>query len=222
MRERVRARFFPQLPGAVLFFIPPGLHLDVQGLGDSFGEEEIARACGDVQISEAVPGRWTSTIVRARAAAKAERCQRHMQQEATEAAILRGSMDPRERDRAALLLEKQKVDSRAREIKKILSQAKARAALTGQYMSVTRYRDLEIELEAAKQKSQAIQTQLGLLREAAKAENVATRTTLESAFMTAAREMLHEEDFEDLMGRAREILEEMEAEAAARKAALTG
>ena len=91
----------------------------------------------------------------ARSAAKAERWQRARQQEATEAAILRGSVDPRERDRAALIQEKQKVDSRAREIKTTLSQAKTRAALTGQYMPVTRYRALERELEEAKDKSQA-------------------------------------------------------------------
>lgn len=211
MRERVRARFFPQLPGAVLFFIPQGLRLDVQGLGDTFGQQEIARACGDVQISEAVPGRWTSTIVMARSAAKAERGQRQLLQEATEAAILRGSVDPKERDRAALILEKQTVDGRAREIKTALAAARCRAATTGQYMPTTRFRALEKELEDVKQKSQAIQAQLTQLKEAEKVANVASRATLDAAFVTAARELLHEEDFEDLMGRAREILEERSA-----------
>lgn len=222
MRERVRARFFPTLPGAVLFFIPEGLKLDVQGLGGTFDREDLARACGDVQISEELPGRWTTPILRARSAAKAERNQRHKEQEATEAAVLRGSVDPNERDRAKLVLQKQEADARCRDLKNQITRAKTEAATRGVYMPPRQFRALELELESAKQRCQAIQAMLGQLREAQKAQNMLNHATFERAFLEAAREILHEEDLEDLNARAREILDGMEAEAEARQAAVAG
>src|SRR5262245_43018899 len=169
MRERIRARYFPKWPGAVLFFIPEGLRLTVRELEAPCEREQLQRACDDLQISEAEPGRWTQSILMARAAAKAERQQRQNQQEASEAAILRGSVDPKERDRAKLLQEKHRVEGRMREIKATLAEAKSRASTTGCYMPPRQYRGLESELGQTKQQVEAINAQLGQIKAAEKA-----------------------------------------------------
>jgi len=199
MSERIRARFFTGQPGAILFFIPEGASLNVEALQAPFGNEEIRRACGDVQISECLPEALRPEIVRARLDARAERGQRQRQDEANQAVVLRGSIQRGERSRSEVVLEKLAIDERIRALKGKIAQATSLAATTGRYMDREEFRSLEAQLENEKQKSQALQVWLGKLRSEEKDRNRLQQISEERAFMQAARETLDEQTFDKLL-----------------------
>jgi hypothetical protein len=206
------------MPGAILFFIPEGQRLTVQGLGSDFGEEDVVRACGDdVHVTGADPGTYRHSIDMARLKARSERRQVHLQREATTVTARLESSDVREQERGKLLSEKAEVDERARQLKKSLSDARRKASTRGEYMAPEKFRDMERLLEEVKRNGQAIQMRLAQLNETERRERSAgsaeRAAVFERAFINAARQLLSREVYSALIDQAREATASMTATA---------
>lgn len=205
----IRVVRFPHEPEMLLLYVPEDVALEVQTLQHPFTRAKIVDAFPiGTHVSDGVPGRWTSTMSKVKKDLKAERGQRHRQQEETEAAIMRSSSSPFIQSRAEAILRKNAVDDRARALKVAINKAKSDLAQHGRYMDSKQYRKLEADLEAAKQESQAIQTRLGELREKEKAANIEQEKRNRDLFKKAAQSYLDPEDFEYILELAAEMQEE--------------
>jgi len=121
--------------------------------------------------SMAYVGRMTSAIRRIEREESAERAQRHKEHEASLAVILKTSASTLEQERAALILEKHQVDDELRRTQVRLSEARATAYTSGRYMDPSHYRQQERKVVQLRERSLAIQSELGKLRIRIKTEN---------------------------------------------------
>lgn len=114
------------------------------------------------------------------------------------AALLVSSVDPREREKARLLIERSQVDAESRRLKMVLADARRQAATTGRYMDARRYTALEGQLEASKKRSQELQADLTFINLQIKEQNRARGEDFRRAFYEVARERLDEATFDAL------------------------
>ncbi len=176
MNEPFRIHVFPDRPEFILIYAPPG-SFQLPRLGSPFVQGEVKEACNlaglEVRVSEAVPGRWTKAMLKAKSDARAERRQRQNLKVAVEATVLRGASSEDERERAELLLDKQRVDEDLARLKLELREAMNRVHTEGRYMPRREFQRKEARIEQLKLESQAIQVRLSELKAAEKARNIA-------------------------------------------------
>ncbi len=158
---------------------------------------EAAQAAGvEIRISEgAYVGRLRPVFDRLAKDARAERANQERERLAARSAIMRTAEDDIERQRAALVEEKLRVDDELRTLNAEIGDAKRRAFTRGSYLPPTQFRRLEQKAVELKDRSLAIQTALGRLRELRKKKNVATHENENHVFRRVAHEMLPEETF---------------------------
>lgn len=100
------------------------------------------------------------------------------------------------RERSELIVRKQEVDEKSRQLKEKIAEAKTGAYVNGVYVSD--FHDMQSELLKYKSESQAIQTRLSELRKEEKEENKKrTRNELER-FKQEAFKILEPEVFEKI------------------------
>ena len=114
------------------------------------------------------------------------------------AELLVSSVDPLERQKAQLILDKGKVDATTRELRQELAGARRMAAATGRYMDPRRYTALESAFERSKQESQRLQARIAELSLRIRERNRARGESFMRAFYQLAKERLDAETFERL------------------------
>lgn len=127
---------------------------------------EAARTAGvEVRISEATyVGRLRPVFDRMLMEQRGERHQQQREREAAKVVGMRMSGDSFQVARAQLLKEKTDVDDELRRLKTELGNAKSRAFERGVYLPPAEFRKKENRVEALKERSLAIQFELGQLR----------------------------------------------------------
>lgn len=114
-------------------------------------------------------------------------------------------------ERAALVAEKIQVDELTRTLKLKIVEAKRSAALHRRFMDSTEYQRLERRFEAAKQRSQAIQDELTLLKLQARRTPEQVKedhANFLGRFFRAAKQLLDPEDFRDVIDVANDTEED--------------
>jgi hypothetical protein len=205
----IRIMVFQDRPEALLIVVPDGSPPEVQlpTLRAPFTRAGVAMALGDAgivaRVSESVAGRWSTAILQAKNAAKAERRQRDKLQQASSAAVLRG---PDDIDRSRLIERKLVVDADIPVLKTKIGAAKAAAATRGVFMPPAQFRALESKLSTLQAESLAIQVKLGELKKAGKEKSRETRkedeVRFERRFIRIAKEILDEETFAEIVDEA--------------------
>lgn len=206
----IRIMVFVDRPDSVLLVAPDSDMPALPAMAAPFTKTSVSvamvEAGVDARVSESIAGRWTTAIVQATKADKAERAQKQMLHEATVATLLRSANDPALRDRALTIQRKHEVDDSLRTLKAKLVEAKAKAATRGAFMPIDEFRKLTARVDALKEESLALQTRLGELRDAEKAANreadKAERSAFPQRFMTAARKMLDPDTYNELVREA--------------------
>jgi hypothetical protein len=165
---------------------------------------EAARAANlDVRIVEtAYVGRLKPVFDRMAADERAERKQQQDLRTATFAAVMRTSNNPIERSRAQLVQEKTDVDNELRSVKTKIGEARSNASSRGVYLPPADFRRLEKRLDALKNRSLAIQAELGQLRAQRRQENVAANASSDRLFREVAHECLSPEQFMQIVHEA--------------------
>ena len=108
------------------------------------------------------------------------------------------------RERSEIVQKKQEIDASMRRLKQELQKARAQAATRGVYMDRAEY-----HLARLKQESQALQTRLGELKKAEKAENTRVYEQERMDFRQAAYELLPSDLFQKICDLA-ELCQEYE------------
>lgn len=167
----VRITLFHGEPEFLLVRVPAGesLRLAIDGPLDRAKVSTALAAQGvDYRITETVPGRWSTAIRKLVNDEKAEAGNKAQLSQAGVHSMLRSSNVPEERRRSEMVLRKQQIDARLREIKVMLTDARGRAATRGEYMPRATYVALTSETEQLKQESQSVQNALTALRDEGK------------------------------------------------------
>src|SRR5579863_9113795 len=116
----LRVMVFPERPDVLLYYVPDGESIVLSGSsGDyemtpPFTREKVAAAFRelgvDARVVEGTPGRWTSSMARARQDERSERGAAQVQRERMTASALSGSTSPEVRAYAEALTRKAEVD----------------------------------------------------------------------------------------------------------------
>lgn len=208
-----RIMIFPDRPDCLVVYLPEGISLHMPTLHAPFDKEGVAVAFADagvnVRISEGTPGQWNAAYSWLHKNERAERGQRMrlMQAVANQKRLDMGGIAG---SRAKVIDEKNQIDEEIRNLKVRLNEAKARAATHGEYMPVNIYRSMESELQQLKDKSQAMQTRIGELRDQERAERDAEHRIYAERFMHAAYGVLPEEWLQRVHGAAQVVCEDAE------------
>lgn len=206
----IRVLTFTDRPECLLIVATSDGAITLPRLRAPFVKHEVTRSLSEAgirsRVSETQAGRWSRAAVKAHAAEKAERFQQNKQREATEATLLRGAESVAARDRAEAIASKHAVDETIRNLKAKIGEAKSKRATTGQHMDPHAFRRLERDLALAQTESLALQTRLGELKKAEKAENIRLaneqQSTFRGAFFAAAKRTLDRAVFLDLLAQA--------------------
>jgi hypothetical protein len=202
----IRVMVFDDRPDCLLLYVPERVELAIPKVTAPFTKKNLLEAFQgqNVRITEAPnAGRWDTSVLAAKKAEKAERGQKQKLAEATQATFLRNGT-PLARTRAEAIEQKHQVDERIRGLQAELGEARSRARTTGDYLPVAVFRERENRLAALKLESQALQAQMGVLREKEKAENRAAHRDALEAFQKAAYRMLPRETFDNIIEAALE------------------
>lgn len=205
----IRVMWFPAKPEAIVVFADPG-EVDLPILTSPFDGASIKaafREAGiDVRVSEAVAGRWTNALRRAKQDQQSENKQRSQLAEAKAIAEMQASTSQHLRDRAAALHEKQRIDAELARVKKRIGEAMVSARTVGRFMNPARFRELEARRDRLKIQSQGIQAKLGDLRRAEKAANIAASSDHRERFIRnllgMLKEIMEPDEYEDLVAAA--------------------
>jgi hypothetical protein len=206
--EKLRLVVFPDQPEFLVVFVPDGARLRLPECLSPFRKRDIVNGLADLgvvaNVREGQPGRWTQSFQKMQNDAKAERGQKQRLREAADAHFGMRSADAATRDRSALMQEKHDADDQIRKLKAELQAARGRAARDGQYMDPGEYRKKEQRLGRLKQRSQALQTELGNAKKKRHANWAQT-------FYAAAQEALTEEEMQRVVTRAHELESESDS-----------
>jgi hypothetical protein len=200
--DRIRISVFDEFPECLMVFVPKNTELLLPLISAPFVVSEIAKACADSGIKATVrtgrPGRWSTEARRQLNDEKAMRRQLACLADAAKAAKLVSSEDSIEKERGALLLRKFDIDTKLRALRVDMTKAKQNAALNGIYLPRQEYRRMAMEIDSLATESQAIQVRLSEIKNA-------TGERLLNHFISAAREMLDESTFNEILDVARDM-----------------
>lgn len=164
----------------------------------------LAKEPGQIRIMEGPAGRWTESVLKARAAAAAERHQRQTLKEHRNAAMLLTSNDDIEKRRAELILKQRAVTDALIVAKAKHAKAKSNA-YEGRYMKPSAFRQLEAELVDLKQQSVALNVALGEIKKDIKERNIERSRSENDFFRTAAKQLLEDGVFAKIAELANEL-----------------
>lgn len=152
------------------------------------------------RVSESVPGRFTHAVEQAISAARAERSQRQREAEAARVAGVAASPDATDfdKERARIILEKQEIDARIRQLKADISSAKAAAATKGEYLAPEKFRQLHDRLAASQTRSLAMQRRLAEIKKERHDENLALQPDRDRRFIDRVKRLLPKETIKAL------------------------
>lgn len=200
----LRVMVFPDRPDVLLIYVPEGQELWLPRLKTPFDRHAVAMALGDAEIEarvrESVPGRYKIALTQALNEHKSEDAQRSREEEAARTHRVRTSKEATTYDlkRRELIAAKDKIDAELRTLKEEVGRAKANAATTGTFLPVKTFRDKMARITDLQSKSLAIQYQLGQLRKAEAAFNVAQGRRREEVFIDLVKKQLPEEEYKAL------------------------
>jgi hypothetical protein len=200
----IRVMVFPSRPDVLVIYVPEGEELWLPRMRSPFSRYDVANKLGEVDIparvSESVPGRFTHAVEQAINAARAERNQRQREEEAARIAAVITSPEATDLDkeRAKLLVEKQEVDDRIRQLKINIGSAKAAAATKGEYLPPAKFRLLQDRLTTSQTRSLAIQRRLGEIKKERRDGNVAAQPDRDRRFIDLVKQVLPREQLQDL------------------------
>lgn len=166
----VRVMLFPDKPQAILIHVPGGQSLWLPPLATPFDLDAVCGALDDHDVShvttEGDAGKWWVNATQQEKEEKAERASQEKQQLAER--MVRIKLSPAattfEKQRAELVLEKQKADDELRRLKLAISKAKSNAYLQGTYLTTRDFREKQQRLADLQMVSLALQARLGELR----------------------------------------------------------
>ena len=165
----MRATLFFNWPGAVLFCAEEGEQSIVvpSELALPLSKESVANAIAktgvEPRVMQTASGGWTAALTAAKNAEKSERAQKQKLREATESAVLRGSVSTLVRSHAEATVKKHEIDESIRVLKEQIGEAKKRAFTRGVYEDPRTFRGRESRLAALQLESQALQVRMGEL-----------------------------------------------------------
>lgn len=206
-----RLMVFPDRPDCLVLYLPKDTTVVLPPLASPLTKAGVAENCAqfglDVRVSEGTPGKWGAAYSSLHKAEKNERRQRHLLAEAAKNAERRSGSSAAT-SRAEAIAEKNAIDEQVRALKGEIGKAKVVAFETGKYMPANIYRAKEQQLKDLKDKSQALQTRIGELRDAEKKERAAVdqaeHHTYAEEFLKAARCVLPETVLQQIHGLLRE------------------
>lgn len=164
-KRPVRIMIFDERPDCILFYVPEGVELCVPPTMSPFTRTGVGEAFAkrSVRITNSTIGRWSDSYTVMRKAARAERAQHDKELQAKRVVLMKGGT-PLSNKRAELIEEKAKVDANIRDLKLQIGKAKARVVRHGEYMPPMQFRQLAEQLVENQERSLAIQSLLGDLK----------------------------------------------------------
>jgi hypothetical protein len=173
----IRVFVFSDHPEALLIVTQEGDEgtVALPPLAAPFERQAVAKALGDAHVNarvgERTSGRYSGVLHRTAREARNEVAQRQNEREAADARMFALASDPDLQERGKLILRKQAVDEQLRGLKEKIGQAKSAAYAERRYLPAQEYRQMEVDLDALKTESLALQARLGELKKAEKERN---------------------------------------------------
>lgn len=188
---------FSDQPNYLLVYVPDGLAAQLPVLRAPFTKTGLGLLFGDrglpARITESPSGTLSAHMRKVRGNEKSERRQREQLKQAHQIAIDRASGMPLARSRAEALAKKNAVDAELQCVKAWLAEARTRLVTQGRFTDPQLYRKKERELADLKLESQALQAELGRLRESEKELNAQVDRDENRLFKEAALRVLPED-----------------------------
>ena len=177
-RQPVRMSVFPNDPNILLLYAPEAGEVVLPTLKAPFVKADVLVACKaaglTVRVTDDVLGKPMREIVNQRKKDdRAERGQQQTLQVARVAGMLSSANSPIIRERAEIIRTKLAVDKHLGELRTRLSEAKCAAYQSGKYLSAREFQSMMKQVDLLKARSQALQLELGALKQREKAENIA-------------------------------------------------
>jgi hypothetical protein len=200
---------FETAPHLLLVVAPDGHWIELPRLVAPFTHSSVTAACraagAPFAITRSVPDPWVKAAKDAKAAANAAQAQR----EALQIQMLKGSVDPRVRDRAEAVERFHALAEAHLKARRALEDAKRRAA-KGEILDADLAALAENE-QAVRKELGAANAQLAAINAARKADGQAQSKRLNRQFIDCAREMLDPESFQAIWEAAHGDEDEEEA-----------
>lgn len=204
MSNPIRVVLFENRSTALLIHAPEGVTVALPELCSPFTKEKVtlaAKVAGvDLRVSvEPTAGRWGGAVERRKSDQKAERMQRVRMDTETTALQLRHANDPMLRDRARLLARKQEVDDQLRAAKLRMTEVKRDVRMSQRYAPPEVYRRLEETIADLQSQSIGLQGQLGVIKRNMEEVRSNTFHDKNKRFVDLAKQILDQDEFEELM-----------------------
>ena len=213
--RRIRLFVFPERPDFLLVYVPEGETFTIGPITSPIDKAIVSNAMSatglEYSTTESTPGRWTQRMSDAKKAERNERKQKQDLRMAEEIHALVASGDAHAKTRAEALVQKGIVDDELRALKSKMSDAKRVAFEQGKFLPRGEFLALERRIKALQAESLSLQTQLGRMREAEKAENIRQAESDAQLFRLAAKKLLTPEQIEEIEECIDAILEERQA-----------
>lgn len=194
---------------SLLVHVPDGHvgHVAIPIVSAPFTRADVAEACRaqgiDAVVIESCVGELGAAMKAARAAANSEQSRRA----ALQAQVMRGSIDPEERDRAKIIQRRQALSDSIGNAKLNISVMET-AEKAGKKIDAHDLARLRRRLGALREEMLAIESVLSTMKKARAAQAETRQRELEGRFVVAAKAVLPREAFDSLLAMAREESDE--------------
>lgn len=197
----LRIMIFPDKPQTILIHVPDGQELWLPLLKTPFDLDVLCKALDDRDLphvtTEGDPGRWWRNATQMENDEKAERTNQLKQTMAER--MVQITTSPKattiEKQRAELVLEKQKADDEIRQIKAQIGKAKSDAYTSGTYLPPLIFQQKQQRLADLQAVSLALQGRLSELRQQLKEQNEQVHAQGERRFIEKAKRYLSREQY---------------------------
>lgn len=211
-RNPIRLMIFDERPDCLVVYVPQGTGIvQLPPLAYPFTKERIGEAMREAdmefRLTVGTPGQWMASSSILKKAAKAERGQRDALATAAQNAARRESGSPAASSRAEAIERWQRCNQLLQDLKVKFLKKRRDALERGTRVPIPEYRAMEVRIAELKNESQALQVEIGKLRQKEHEEReeewqrqAPARHAYAEAFLAAASDVLPESMMQRLHG----------------------